>query len=82
MSGEGAGKVEERDEKPFVSFRHVYNLCMVSVRFHRSCEYKTQSERYFGVNIQTQISQLQIVGAKVLSDQNVLFILLLAYLIV
>ena len=40
--------------------------------------YKTQSERY-GVNIHTPISQLQIVGAKVLSDQNMLYRLLLAY---
>ena len=30
-------------------------------------------------NIQTPTSQMQVVGAKVLSDQNVLYILLLVY---
>ena len=30
ISGERAGKVEDRGEA-FISFRHLYNLCMVSI---------------------------------------------------
>ena len=46
MSGEEARKVEERGVEPFVTFRHLYNLCMVSMeRGSFDCEYKTESKR-------------------------------------
>ena len=64
MSGEGAGNVEERGEEPLFSFRQLYNLSMVFMKrgsseyvfIGSSCEYKTQSERYYGANIQSPIS--------------------------
>ena len=46
--------------------------------FFLCCEYHTQSETYYGTNIPSPISQLQIVEAKISSAQNMPYSLFLA----